>query len=89
MGLKHGKGIIYTKKGSAKYKGDFVIGKPKGKGKYIDESEIYYKGEWWNDKKYGKEIDYYKSGLIKYEGYFLIVSVMEMENIFMKMVNII
>ena len=38
-GLRHGKGIVYYKKGTIKYDGNFVNDKYEGDGKYIWELE--------------------------------------------------
>ena len=67
-GLYHGKGKLYNEKGILVYEGDFINGKPEGKGKYIEDDGEYYIGQWKNGLKHGKGIFYYKNGTIKYDG---------------------
>ena len=85
----HGRGILYYKDGKIEYDSDFIKGKREGKGKYINEDGEYYIGEWLDNNINGKGTVYNKKGSIKYEGDFVNGKSEGLENIFMKMVNII
>jgi len=87
--LPYGKGIKYYSNGNILYEGDFINGKAEGNGKCIYENDEYYIGQFKNNLFHGKGIEYYSNGNILYDGIILMVKQKEMENVFMKMVNII
>ena len=51
--LRHGKGILFDKKGNIIYEGYFVNDKYEGYGKLIFENGSYYIGQFLNSKRNG------------------------------------
>ena len=87
-GLKHGKCKEYYKNGNIQYEGDFIKDKYEGIGIYIYENGNYYIGQWFNGLEHGKG-NIIRMVILNMMVILSKINMKEMENIFLKMVNII
>ena len=80
---------IIIKIGNIRYDGDFINDKYEGNGKYNYINGEYYIGKWKNDKKMVKVYTIIKMVIYVMKETLLMIILKEMENIIMKMENII
>ena len=69
--LKNGKGYFihyFWIESNIIFKGEYINGKPNGKGKEYDDGKLVFEGEYLNGKRNGKGKEYNKEGEIIFEG---------------------